>query len=224
MAFDEVKNIFRVFDKYRRHTQMYLGSFYASMLFAESGRLNVHSSVDIRTPEQICAKDDLIIKTGTILNGRSQTEKYGLYFGPETYIKENCYLDAYGGFIKFEGCSAIGQFNMIAGQGGVTLGKYFMTGGHCYILSSNHICDDLEIPYMLQGDRTSGGVVIEENVWLGGGSIVLDGVRIGRNSIIAAGSIVARNIPPNSLYADRSPKLAKSVLHKIYEEVHVTSQ
>ena len=39
------------------------------------------------------------------------------------------------------------------------------------------------------------GIIIEDNVWLGGSVVVLDGVRIGRNSVIGAGTIVTKDVP-----------------------------
>ena len=89
-----------------------------------------------------------------------------------------------------------------------------MIGGHCYILTSNHVTESLELPYMLQGDRCDG-VVIEDNVWIGGGSIILAGVRIGKNSVVGAGSIVSQDIPPNSMYVDRNPKLMEGVMLRV---------
>lgn len=179
----------------------------------------IHVTTEFRNPNNISIAKNCIIKKGTILDGRSNSSEkdLGIVLGPETYIKENCYLDAYGGFIEMAGYSAIGQFCMIAGQGGIIMGKYVMLGGHCYVLSSNHISESLELPYMLQGDRY-GTVIIEDNVWVGGGSIILAGVNIGRNSVIGAGSIVTKNIPKNSIFVDRNPILFKDAMLKICKE------
>jgi len=42
---------------------------------------------------------------------------------------------------------------------------------------------------------TKGGIVIEDDVWLGYGAIVLDGVRIGRGAVVGAGAVVTRDVP-----------------------------
>lgn len=193
-----------------------LKNYYAYYLRYILGRLekpvDIHPSVEFRSPEQIWIEQNCVIKRGTIINGRSNQE-YGVQFGPDSYIKEYCYVDAYQGYIKLLGQVAIGQFSVIAGQGGVEIGKYVMLGAHCYILSSNHKFSSLDIPYILQGDIFAP-VKIENNVWIGGGSIVLAGVTIGRNSVIGAGSIVTKNIPPNTVYADRSSKILEGFLHR----------
>jgi hypothetical protein len=54
---------------------------------------------------------------------------------------------------------------------------------------------------------SSGKVVIEDNVFVGGDSIILKGVRIGRNTIIGAGSVVTHDIPPNSVAAGNPCKV-----------------
>ena len=176
----------------------------------------IHPTAEFRNPKGISIANNCIIKRGVILDGRSSSLESGpgIVFGPETYIKENCYIDSYGGFVHIDGHVAIGQFCMLAGQGGVKIGKYVMLGGHCYILTSNHITESFDVPYMLQGDRCEG-VVIQDNVWIGGGSIILAGVKIGRNSVVGAGSIVTKDIPANSMYVDRNPNLLKEVMLKI---------
>lgn len=174
----------------------------------------IDPTVEFRTPNRIEMRAGCKIKKGTIVDGRTRLGECGVLLGPDTYIKEYCYIDAYGGRIETAGCCAIGQFTMLAGQGGLAIGKYVMLGGHCYVLTSNHVTESLEVPYILQGDRLAS-VTIEDNVWIGGGSIVLPGVRIGNNSVIGAGSIVARDVPPDSIYVDRNPKLLDGVLQRL---------
>jgi acetyltransferase-like isoleucine patch superfamily enzyme len=52
--------------------------------------------------------------------------------------------------------------------------------------------------------QTKGGIVIEDDAWLGVGVIVLDGVRIGKGAVVGAGSVVTRNIE-NGAVAVGSP-------------------
>jgi len=42
---------------------------------------------------------------------------------------------------------------------------------------------------------SKGGIVIEDNIWMGSGTKVLDGVKVGRDSVIGAGAVVTRDIP-----------------------------
>lgn len=47
--------------------------------------------------------------------------------------------------------------------------------------------------------QTKGGIVIEDDAWLGFGVIVLDGVRIGKGAVIGAGAVVTRAIPAGAI-------------------------
>ena len=171
---------------------------------------SIEQGVVFRTPEQIKIEKNCTIKTRTIINGRSRKKNFGVVLGENTYLKENCYLDAYSGFIHIDGFCAFGQNTIIHGGGGVKIGKYVITGANCYIIASNHKYDSVEFPIMLQGDKRKG-IVIEDNVWLGASVIVLDGVTIGKNSVIGAGTIITKDVAPNSLIYNESNLITKTI-------------
>ena len=176
----------------------------------------VERGVEFRNPEQIKIEKECIIRSRSIINGRSNKNNFGVILGENTYIKENCYFDAYGGFIHIDGFCAFAQNTIIHGGGGVKIGKYVITGANCYIISSNHVYDSIEFPIMLQGDKRKG-IVIGDNVWLGGSVIILDGVTIGKNSVIGAGTIVTKDVPPNTLIYDRN-NLHSKVIYEQNDE------
>ena len=43
-------------------------------------------------------------------------------------------------------------------------------------------------------------IIVEDDVWIGYGATILTDVRIGRGSVIAAKSVVAKDVPPYSIY------------------------
>lgn len=172
----------------------------------------IEKNVEFRTPKQIFIEKDCTIKSRTIINGRSNVDDFGVILGENTYLKENCYFDAYSGFIHIDGFCAFGQNTIIHGGGGVKIGKYVIIGANCYIIASNHIYNSLDFPIMLQGDKRKG-IVIGDNVWIGGSVIVLDGVTIGKNSIIGAGTVVTKNVPPNSLIYNKQSIIIKTIYH-----------
>jgi acetyltransferase-like isoleucine patch superfamily enzyme len=47
--------------------------------------------------------------------------------------------------------------------------------------------------------KTKGGIVIDDDAWLGFGVVVLDGVRIGKGTVVGAGSVVSSNIPDEAI-------------------------
>jgi acetyltransferase-like isoleucine patch superfamily enzyme len=47
--------------------------------------------------------------------------------------------------------------------------------------------------------RTRGGIVIEDDVWLGVNAVVLDGVTIGKGAVIGAGSVITKDVPAEAI-------------------------
>lgn len=54
-------------------------------------------------------------------------------------------------------------------------------------------------PIRNQPLQTKGGILIDDDVWLGYGVIVLDGVHIGKGAVIGAGAVVTHNIPAGAI-------------------------
>jgi acetyltransferase-like isoleucine patch superfamily enzyme len=56
-----------------------------------------------------------------------------------------------------------------------------------------------DLPIRQQPLRSRGGIVIEDEAWLGVGVIVLDGVRIGHGAVVGAGSVVTHDVPDGAV-------------------------
>jgi virginiamycin A acetyltransferase len=84
---------------------------------------------------------------------------------------------------------------------GIRLGDYVLVGPHCSIVPANHAIARSDVPIRRQGFMASrGGVVIEDDVWIGAGCTILDGARIGRGAVIAAGSVVRGAVAPGEIW------------------------
>jgi len=85
---------------------------------------------------------------------------------------------------------------------GITLGNYVLIAPGCAVVPTNHAFSRRDIPIRKQGFAPSkGGVVIEDDVWIGANSTILDGARIGKGAIIGAGSVVAGVVGPYEVWA-----------------------
>ena len=74
---------------------------------------------------------------------------------------------------------------------GIRLGDFVLLGPHTSIVPANHAFADRGIAIRHQGFMPSrGGVVIEDDVWVGAGCVLLDGTHIESGAVIAAGSVV----------------------------------
>jgi acetyltransferase-like isoleucine patch superfamily enzyme len=120
--------------------------------------------------------------------------------GDRTSIHQDGILQASDG-----GCISIGadthiqpRCHISARKGSITIGSHVQIAPNCAFYSYNHgfVAGELMRKQPLQ---TKGGIVLEDDVWLGFGVIVLDGVRIGAGAIVGAGSVVTRDIPPNAV-------------------------
>ena len=71
----------------------------------------------------------------------------------------------------------------------------------CGERSTNHAVADRTRLIREQGFQPSkGGIVIEEDCWLGANVVVLDGAVIRRGAVIAAGSVVRGEVPAYAIF------------------------
>lgn len=105
-----------------------------------------------------------------------------------------------GGQIEIGDNTYIGSYSCIhSNLANLKIGRDCSIASHCSIYNSNHSFGDANKTIKEQGWVSKGGIVIEDNCWLGTGVKVLDGVTIGRGSVIGAGAVVTKDIPPYSI-------------------------
>ena len=83
--------------------------------------------------------------------------------------------------------------------GKIKIGKDVLIGPQVMIIANNHKYNDLTKPINKQGEFSKGGIIIDDNVWIGARAIILDGVHIESGSVIAAGSVVTKNVEKNTI-------------------------
>lgn len=85
---------------------------------------------------------------------------------------------------------------------GITIGRDVLLAANCVLAPTDHEYADRDVPLRTQGFRPSrGGIVIEDDVWVGAGSILLDGTILRRGAIVAAGSVVRGEVAPFTVVA-----------------------
>ncbi len=92
--------------------------------------------------------------------------------------------------------------------GKIIIGNYVMTGPNVMMFAFNHGTDLNGLP-MIEQEYKDGGIIIEDDVWIGAGSIILAGVRIGKGAVIASNAVVNKNVPENAIAGGVPAKILK---------------
>jgi len=101
-----------------------------------------------------------------------------IYIGENTHIQPRCQFSAYVAPIQ--------------------IGTSVNIAPGCAFYPYDHgIAPDR--PIGQQPLHSKGGIVVDDEAWLGFGVIVLSGVRIGKGSVVGAGSVVTQNVPDGAV-------------------------
>jgi acetyltransferase-like isoleucine patch superfamily enzyme len=106
--------------------------------------------------------------------------------------------------------SLVGEYTVIRGQGGVTIGDRVYTSPFVQIVAVNHVFDDPTRPFVEQG-ITAEGILIGDDVWIGSGAIITDGVRVGPGAVVAAGAVVTQDVPPHVVVAGVPAQVVREI-------------
>jgi len=187
------------------------GIFYHLILDMD-GWAAIENNVRLRFAKNIHLKNGVYLDQNTYLHACEN----GIAIGENTIVMHGAILHVYNfrnlphSGIKIGKDSLVGEYSVIRGQGGVTIGDRVYTSPFTQILAVNHVVNDPSIPIINQG-ITAQGIVIEDDVWIGSGAIITDGIRIGHGSVIAAGAVVTSDIPSNVIAAGIPAKVVRSI-------------
>ena len=124
--------------------------------------------------------------------------------GPGSYIDAFVKIKAAGG----TGDVIIGEQSFINSGcvlyigNGIRIGNNVSIAANCVLAPTNHEFSDAEVIHQKQGFRPSkGGILIEDDVWLGAGTVVLDGAVLGKGAVVGALSLVRSTLEPFGIYA-----------------------
>lgn len=140
-----------------------------------------------------------------------------LHFGKGIVIGKHSYflpLDNFAGkkyspkVIIGDGCW-IGIRNSFAAIESIEIGNNVLFAGYVHLTDHSHGYEDIDIPIPKQPLITKGGIVIEDQCWLGFGCEILSGVHIGKHSIVAARAVVTKDVPAYSIVAGNPARIVK---------------
>jgi len=91
----------------------------------------------------------------------------------------------------------------------VRIGSRSMFGPNVQIYTATHPLDHEE---RASGVEYAKGIVIGEDVWVGGSAVICPGVTIGDRSVIGAGSVVTKDIPSDVFAAGNPCRVIRPIL------------
>lgn len=90
---------------------------------------------------------------------------------------------------------------LYTGQG-IKIGNHVAIAANCTFAPVNHAYKDKSRPIREQGFLLGkGGIVIEDDVWIGANCVLLDGAILRRGCVLGAGSIVRGELAAYTVYA-----------------------
>lgn len=185
---------------------------YRLMLKRARGLTAIESGVRLRFASNLSLGQGSYLDQGVYIHACPG----GVSIGSRTYVMHGSVLHVYnfrglpnsGIFVGDD--SLIGEMNVIRGQGGVHIGSRVYTSPLVQIIAVNHVFDDPARPFVEQG-ITAQGIVIEDDVWIGGGAVILDGVRVGQGAVVAAGAVVNKDVPAHTVVGGVPAKVLKEI-------------
>jgi acetyltransferase-like isoleucine patch superfamily enzyme len=166
------------------------------LMMTMEGPAAIEAGVRLRFANHIHLGRAAYLDQGTYLHACPQ----GIEIGTGTLVMHGSVLHVYNfrdlphAGIRIGSGSLIGEYNVIRGQGGVTIGNGVYTSPMVQIIAVNHVFDDPTRPFTEQG-ITAQGIVVEDDVWIGSGAVLTDGVRVGKGAVVAAGAVVTKDVP-----------------------------
>jgi acetyltransferase-like isoleucine patch superfamily enzyme len=169
------------------------GFLYPKILGGTGKRVRFGTNVVLRTPHKINIGDDVVVDDNCVLDAKG-IDNQGISIGKGVFIGRNTILSCKNGDIILGDGVNIGFNCEIFSASRVELKENILLAAYTYLIGGDHDFASTDVPVIQQG-RSSKGITIGKNAWLGAGVKVLDGVEIGRDAIIGTGAVVTESIP-----------------------------
>lgn len=176
------------------------------------GLVAIEPNVRLRYANWVQLGRGVYLDEGVYLHALPQ----GIVIGENTFVMNHSELHVYNfrrlphAGIKIGRHCLIGEFNVLRGQGGITIGDNVYTSPFVQIVAVNHVYEDPTRPIIEQG-ITAQGIWIDNDAWVGSGAIILDGVHIGQGAVVAAGAVVTEDVPPHTVVGGVPAKIIRKI-------------
>ena len=187
-----------------RLTQYVRQKYWLNKFGGTNGRIRIGKNVTFQNPETLYFGENVSIGNYSYF---LPLKKYaGIKYNPKITIGNGCW---------------IGIRNSFACIDSIQIGNNVLFAGYVHVTDHSHGYEDIEKPINGQPLISKGGIIIEDQCWLGFGCEILSGVHIGKHSIVAARAVVTKDVPAYSIVAGNPARIIKqyNTLTKKWERV-----
>jgi len=171
--------------------RLVLGSVGRNVVFGQG--------VVLRHPRKIRIGDGTIVDDLVVLDAKG-TSNTGITVGRNVFLGRATILSCKNGDIVLADDVNIGFHSEIFSGSTVSVGRHGLFAAYTYLVGGGHEFEESGTPVIRQA-RSSRGIALGENVWLGAGAKVLDGVRVGRDVVVGANAVVTEDLPDGAIAA-----------------------
>jgi virginiamycin A acetyltransferase len=130
--------------------------------------------------------------------------------GPNSVIDSFVRIKCAGGTgdVSFGKRCYVNSGTVIYSGNGLQVGDDVLIAANCTIAPVNHAYKSRDIPIIDQRfDEGKGGIVIEDDVWIGANSVIVDGTIIRRGAVVGASSLVRGELKSYGIYGGNPLRL-----------------
>jgi acetyltransferase-like isoleucine patch superfamily enzyme len=164
-------------------------------------------SMIVRCPGRIAIGENVTFDDGVVLDAKGSRSN-GIRLGSNIWIGRHTILTSLNAEIKMGDHVSIGPFCNFSSHSIIDIGSHVSISPYSSFAASSKDVSDSSVP-MLKQKRTSRGIKVGNNVWIGSHAVVLDGVEIGDDVLVGAGAVVTKSIPPGTVAGGVPAKVLK---------------
>lgn len=155
--------------------------------------------VVLRHPGKIRIADDVTVDDLVVLDAKG-TGNHGIDIGHGVFLGRGTILSCKDGDIVLGDHTNLGFHCEVFSGSRVTVGRHGLFAAYVYLVGGGHEFERADVAVIEQA-RSSKGITLGDNVWLGTGAKVLDGVRLGSNVVVGANGVVTSDLPDGAVAA-----------------------
>jgi acetyltransferase-like isoleucine patch superfamily enzyme len=164
--------------------------------------------VVLRHPHKIRLGDGVTVDDLVLLDAKG-TGNRGIDVGRGVFLGRGTILSCKDGDITIGDHGNFGFHCEVFSGSSVVVGRHGLFAAQAYLVGGGHQFDSPGVA-VIEQPRSSRGIVLGDDVWLGAGVKVLDGVRIGSHVVVGANAVVNSDLPEGAIAAGVPARVLRS--------------